>query len=124
MHRKPYLDPYTDASGEHRGRTRAGNHEILMVISEGIKDEDDVLVGFELLNDAYANDTDHRRRTDAAMARRMARLLSGPVLNPAPFGSLSAGLGAPHNHLAEADTISGIGTPPLNRLLVGLGRRD
>lgn len=92
---EPYLEFYTDERGERRARVRAGNHEILVVASEGYKSRDDLLVALELtrraLNAERNKNPAYKAETNRVMARReRKRLNTADLSHPALFGALDA----------------------------------
>ena len=69
----PYLEIYPDERGELRARIRAGNHEILVVSSEGYQSRDDVLIALELTRQALnAEHNKNRTEVNRVMAQPWA----------------------------------------------------
>jgi uncharacterized protein YegP (UPF0339 family) len=89
-----HVHHYLDANNEYRARVVAGNGEPLFVSSEGYNREEDLIVSQELTRqalNAYYNDPVRKAKTDAAMARRDARMpgsrLANALLNALPAGN-------------------------------------
>lgn len=80
MSEGPYLKRTIDADGDHRASSLGANHEPLMAITEGIKDQRDVEHALLLTLEALLNDPDlDQAEVDRLVTARYRRLNGDPT---------------------------------------------
>lgn len=80
----PYVERFTDTSGQHRARVRAGNHEKLMVISESIRDPRDVETALVRTAEALLLDEQLADRIEHAVLSYLERRMLPGVIGTTP----------------------------------------